>query len=42
MITIRVDKFSFEVAEHKGIQKITLHMPMTSEHLKMYQHSNTI
>jgi hypothetical protein len=30
MKTIRVDKFSFEVAEHKGIQKITLHMPMTS------------
>jgi hypothetical protein len=29
MNTIRVDKFGFEVAEHKGIQRITLHMPST-------------
>lgn len=30
MKTIRIDKFSFEVAEHKGIKEITLHMPSTS------------
>lgn len=29
MNTIRVDKLGFEVAEHRGIQRITLHMPST-------------
>lgn len=29
MKQIRVDKFGFEVAEHKEIKRITLHMPST-------------
>lgn len=29
MKTIRVDKFGFEVAEHKQITKVTVHMPST-------------